>query len=90
MNQLLEEAHSSSWLDAIDVILNTMSNRISDLRERKIEKAKADVVPKVHDVLQERWRKLASCRVLEIEIGSSRFKVTRIFVKVLLKELFML
>ena len=56
-----------------------MSNRMSDLRKKIIEKARADVAPKVRSILQERWENSATCGVSENEVGSSVFKVTRDF-----------
>ena len=76
-NNMLDNARNTTWLDAIDLIADKMTTRIATLRSAVWTISDTQVTPKVEQIMKKRWDYAASCRVIEIESGFSRYKVSR-------------
>ena len=70
------EARSLGWLECIDKLVDTMSNRIFQCRTKHMDKVSTVIVPTpVAERLQARWDAAVSLSVMELELGCGDFKV---------------
>ena len=74
-NRFGEEARDLGWLEAVDKLVDVMSNRIFQCRQKHMNKEGTKVVPKVHEHLQLRWDAAAALSVIELQAGYGDFKV---------------
>jgi hypothetical protein len=72
---MYEDVRNLSWLYCLDTILNTMSTRISVLREAS--ENENGVVPKCAKIMESRWKNCSSLIVIRLEPGGDRCKVSR-------------
>jgi hypothetical protein len=55
VNNMFGEARDLGWLEAVDKLVDVMSTRIFQCRQKHAKKEGTKVVPKVHEKLQLRW-----------------------------------
>ena len=75
VNNMFGKAQSPGWLECIDKLVDTMSNRIFQCYTKHIDKVSTVIVPKVAQHLQARWDAAESLSVMEMELECGDFKV---------------
>jgi hypothetical protein len=75
VNSMFGEARYLGWLEAVGKLVDVMSTRIFQCRQKHAKKEGTKVVPKVHKKLQLRWDAAAALSVIELQAGCGDFKV---------------
>jgi hypothetical protein len=78
VNNMFGEARDLGWLEAVDKLVDIMSTRIFQCRQKHAKKDGTKIVPKVLEKLQLRWDAAAALSVIELQVGCGDFKVVEI------------
>jgi hypothetical protein len=75
VNSMLAEARNLGWLEAVEKILNVMSTKISQRRQKYKQRDGNEVVQRVAQVVSISWDDAASMDVFNLEDKCNEFKV---------------